>query len=61
MKNSDVTCSDCGAGFQRLELDSLSSTKGEYRCPACGEVLETFNGDGALVVYREPCTRAARL
>jgi hypothetical protein len=42
MKKGDVICSECGAGFRRLELElsTHSGTKGEYRCPACGEVLE---------------------
>jgi hypothetical protein len=34
-----------------LELSTQSGTKGEYRCPACGELLEKFNGN-ALVAYR---------
>jgi predicted Zn finger-like uncharacterized protein len=41
MKKSDVVCPECGAGFRRLELTSLPSTDGEYRCPACSKVLET--------------------
>jgi DNA-directed RNA polymerase subunit RPC12/RpoP len=51
MKKGDVTCSECGAGFRRLELTSQSGTKGEYRCPACGEILEKFDGS-ALIAYR---------
>jgi transposase-like protein len=62
MIKSDVTCPGCGAGYRRLELMSQSGTKGEYRCPACDEVLEKFDGS-ALVAYRltiQPSTRAIR-
>ena len=47
-----MTSVECGAGFRRLELElsTQSGTKGEYRCPACGELLEKFNGN-ALVAY----------
>lgn len=66
MKKSDVICPVCGAGFRRLELTSLPSTGGEYRCPACSEVLETFdrkNGKDAFVAYRltiQPSLKAVR-
>ncbi|WJR78672.1 hypothetical protein [Bradyrhizobium sp. NP1] len=62
MKKDDVTCSECGAGFRRLELSSEPGNKGEYRCPACGEVLEVFDGSH-FVAYRltiEPCARAMK-
>lgn len=62
MKKSDVICSDCGAGFRRLELSSQPGEKGEYRCPICAHSLEVFDG-ARLVAYRltiEPCTRAMR-
>ena len=51
MKKGDVTCSECGAGFLRLELPFEQGIKGEYRCPACGTVLEKFDGS-TLVAYR---------
>ncbi|TKV71660.1 hypothetical protein FDV58_39275 [Bradyrhizobium elkanii] len=51
MKKGDVTCSECGAGFRRLELSAGGPTQGEYRCPACGHVLEVFDGS-KLVAYR---------
>jgi transposase-like protein len=51
MKKGDVTCNQCGAGFRRLELASAPATKGEYHCPACGEILEKFDGN-AFVAYR---------
>jgi predicted SprT family Zn-dependent metalloprotease len=52
MKKDDVTCTRCKASFRRLELLSdLSRTKGEYRCPVCDEVLETFNGQ-KWIAYR---------
>jgi DNA-directed RNA polymerase subunit RPC12/RpoP len=52
MRQSDVACTKCRAGFQRLELVSLPNQDGEYRCPICGEVLEVFNGEGVFVGYR---------
>jgi len=53
MKKNDVTCFECGAGFQRLELDAMSvlPTNGEYRCPICEEVVERFDGS-RIVAYR---------
>src|SRR3954453_15979134 len=62
MKKEDVTCSECGAGFRRIELASQPGTKGEYHCSACGEVLEKFDGS-ALVAYRltiHPSIKAIR-
>jgi hypothetical protein len=62
MKKGDVTCSECGAGFRRLELASPPPTEGEYRCPACGEVVEKFDGS-KFVVYRltiQPSVKAIR-
>jgi transposase-like protein len=51
MIRGDVTCSECGAGFRRIELSSRRDSKGEYRCPACDEVLEVLDGN-KLVAYR---------
>jgi transposase-like protein len=62
MEKGDVTCSECGAGFRRLELSSKSGGKGEYRCPACNNVLEVFDGS-SLVAYRltiQPSTKALK-
>jgi DNA-directed RNA polymerase subunit RPC12/RpoP len=62
MKKDDVTCSSCGAGFRRLELATPPANTGEYRCPACDEVLETFDGS-AFIAYRmtiQPSMKAAR-
>jgi DNA-directed RNA polymerase subunit RPC12/RpoP len=62
MKKGDVICSECGAGFRRLELTSQPGSKGEYRCPACGEVLEKFDGS-AFVAYRltiQPSVKSIR-
>jgi hypothetical protein len=58
MKTSRATCSECGAGFRRIELELLSPSQGVYQCPVCGNVLETFDGD-AFVAHRltiEPLT-----
>ncbi|TWB86884.1 hypothetical protein FBZ93_12510 [Bradyrhizobium macuxiense] len=60
MRLSDVTCSECGAGFRRLELWSLAGQKGEYRCPACNSSVEVFDGT-KLIAYRltiEPSVRS---
>jgi Zn finger protein HypA/HybF involved in hydrogenase expression len=51
MKKGDVTCSECGAGFRRIELSSHSGKNGEYRCPACDNLLEVFDGN-RFVIYR---------
>ncbi|KWV60640.1 hypothetical protein AS156_28470 [Bradyrhizobium macuxiense] len=51
MIKADVTCPHCGAGFRRLELLSERGTKGDYHCPVCDTVLESFDGD-KLVAYR---------
>jgi predicted Zn finger-like uncharacterized protein len=51
MRFSELTCPECGAGFRRLELDTLRGDKGEYRCPVCDHALETFDGS-KLVAYR---------
>ena len=62
MKKSDVICSECGAGFRRIELCSQTGERGEYRCPVCNSSLEVFDGS-KLIVYRltiQPCTRATR-
>jgi hypothetical protein len=51
MKKSDVTCSECHADFQRIELLSLPGIKGEFNCPVCSAVLEIFDGN-RKIVYR---------
>jgi predicted Zn finger-like uncharacterized protein len=52
MRKNDVRCSECGAGFRRLELSSLPNEGGEYRCPSCGNVVERFDGKDAFIAYR---------
>jgi hypothetical protein len=62
MRKYDVTCSHCGAGFQRLELATVHPTVGEYRCSACDEIVEKFDGL-ACVAYRltvQPSTKEMR-
>jgi DNA-directed RNA polymerase subunit RPC12/RpoP len=51
MKKGDITCPACGAGFRRIELSSERGTNGEYRCLACGQLLEIFDGS-KLIAYR---------
>ncbi|MGV7218366.1 hypothetical protein [Bradyrhizobium sp. UFLA05-112] len=62
MKKGDVICPHCKAGFRRLELATEPPTTGEYRCPACDEVVEKFDGL-AFVAYRltiQPSTKGIR-
>jgi len=51
MEKVGVTCPHCRAGFQRLELSFEPGTKGDYHCPVCDTVLESFDGD-KLIAYR---------
>ena len=48
---TEVTCSECKAGFCRVELWSSGGSKGEFHCPVCDQVLEVFNGT-RLIAYR---------
>jgi hypothetical protein len=51
MKIRAVICSECRAGFSRVELESGPASAGEYRCPLCGTLLEKFDGN-RLIAYR---------
>jgi predicted Zn finger-like uncharacterized protein len=51
MKTSGPVCSECRAGFRRVELESARGAAGEYRCPLCNNLIETFDGK-RLIVYR---------
>ncbi len=51
MKTGSAVCSECRAGFRRLELESEPGSKGEYRCPLCDNLLESFDGS-MLIAYR---------
>ena len=51
MQISDVTCSECNAGYRRLQLSYQPGTTGEYRCRWCDHVLEVFDGS-ACVAFR---------
>jgi DNA-directed RNA polymerase subunit RPC12/RpoP len=51
MRMGGAVCSECRAGFRRVELESEPGTEREYRCPLCSNLLETFNGK-RLVAYR---------
>jgi hypothetical protein len=51
MKRGDVICNKCNAGFRRIELSSRRGTVGEYRCPVCNQILETFDGS-VEIAYR---------
>jgi predicted Zn finger-like uncharacterized protein len=51
MKKQDVSCPECHAGFRRIELTSIRGKRGEYRCPICDTLLESFDGS-TKVAYR---------
>jgi rubredoxin len=44
MRNSDIICPECSAGYRRIEVNSGRRTTGEYRCLLCDHVLEVFDG-----------------
>jgi hypothetical protein len=50
MKKSDVTCSQCQAGYRRIELQSKPGTHGEFRCLTCDHLLETFDGSANVAL-----------
>jgi hypothetical protein len=51
MRKGDATCSECGAGYRRIEITSASGKAGEFRCSVCDHLIETWD-DGAQVAYR---------
>jgi transposase-like protein len=51
MRKGDVICSDCSAGFRRIELDSRRGMAGEFRCPLCNYLFEVFDGS-TEIAYR---------
>jgi predicted amidophosphoribosyltransferase len=51
MKTSGPVCSECRAGFRRIELCSSRGTAGEYRCPLCNNLIEKLDGE-RLIAYR---------
>jgi hypothetical protein len=51
MRKGDVICPECNAGFRRIELASRPGTAGEFRCPLCDHILETFDGS-TEIAYR---------
>ena len=44
MRKSDVICTECGAGYRRIELSTLPGRRGEFRCRVCNHLLELFDG-----------------
>jgi hypothetical protein len=50
MKKSDLTCSECHAGYRRIELVSQGGTKGEFHCLLCGHLLEVFDGKTDIAI-----------
>jgi predicted Zn finger-like uncharacterized protein len=51
MRKGDVQCPECGAGYRRIEVHSMKSPAGEYRCQNCGHLLEELSGQ-TYVAYR---------
>jgi len=51
MKQIDVTCANCFAGYRRIQRDSRAGSPGEYRCLVCDQLLEVFDGS-VEVAYR---------
>jgi hypothetical protein len=51
MKQTDVTCPNCCAGYRRIQLDSRQGRPGEYHCLVCDHLLEIFDGS-VEVAYR---------
>jgi transposase-like protein len=50
MKKSDLTCSECAAGYRRIELASRRGSKGKFRCLLCDHVLEVFDGSTEVAI-----------
>jgi transposase-like protein len=50
MKKGDITCSECKAGYRRIELATRKGTRGEYRCLLCSHVLEVFDGSTEVAI-----------
>jgi ssDNA-binding Zn-finger/Zn-ribbon topoisomerase 1 len=51
MMKADAICPECNAGFRRMELSTRRGMKGEYRCPICDQLIETFDGS-TEIAYR---------
>jgi len=50
MRKSDVTCPKCGAGYRRLEVESMPAASGEFRCLVYHRVLERFDGSRGVAL-----------
>jgi transcription elongation factor Elf1 len=50
MKKSDLTCSNCNAGYRRVELVSKKGSKGEFHCVVCNHVLEVLDGSTEVAI-----------
>jgi hypothetical protein len=44
MRKSDLICTDCNAGYRRIELISKKGFRGEFRCLVCDHILEVSDG-----------------
>jgi len=50
MRNSDVICPECSAGYRRIELNTRRGTIGEFRCLSCNHLLEVFDGSAEIAI-----------
>jgi hypothetical protein len=50
MKKSDVICSECSAGYRRIELAARPGKQGEFRCLVCNHLLERFDGSREVAI-----------
>ena len=50
MKKGDIIYPECTAGYRRIELETRTGTKGEYRCALCDYVLEVFDGSTEIAI-----------
>jgi len=51
MLKGDAICTECGAGFRRIELTSVNGKGGEFHCPVCQTLIEAWDGR-TEVAYR---------
>jgi DNA-directed RNA polymerase subunit RPC12/RpoP len=65
MRKSDVQCTNCGAGYRRIELASRKGEPGTYHCLVCKSRLETFDGSHEIayrltVIPQRPASRGEK-
>jgi hypothetical protein len=50
MRESDIICPKCHAGYRRIEFATRKGKRGEYRCLICDYVLEIFDGSTEIAI-----------